>query len=500
MNSQRINVRYLILIVFSLSIFYGCEDNCSEKCESWQECNIEFDICLPKDGKCATKADCLDNSLCDETTHLCVKNKCKPNPCKEANKTVCTATDSSYNCSCITDYKEEGGNCVAICKADSCTKEHQVCKVEGENFSCICEDGYQLIGDNCIANCKENAHYDEATSVCICDDRFILDRDNNCVDDNKTYCDESPCYPETFVASCSSIATYTRCVQQTEGNDCYTLKEETCFVNTKCVEKDNAPSCVHDECLTTCDTNNFTPYCEDNIAYQNCEEFVEIRELCERVTCSYHGNCIPENGTEKCNCDAGYTESGLNCIKDGEEDPCDNSSCNGICQFEYGNERCITPFICNRPTREYCEADITTCTIMNEEAVCKEICSDVCSPRDTILGCSDDSTQKITGCVKAENGCYEYVMDDCPENTHCQHGHIEDASICVPDNADGCHDNIDNDGDGWIDSKDPDCKTGNTERGFTSLQCNDNIDNDRDGLADRDDPDCVDGNDTLEFN
>jgi hypothetical protein len=60
-----------------------------------------------------------------------------------------------------------------------------------------------------------------------------------------------------------------------------------------------------------------------------------------------------------------------------------------------------------------------------------------------------------------------------------------------------CSDNIDNDGDGKIDSADSGCLTNgvynpslNTEAGGSLPQCSDNSDNDQDGVTDKDDPGC----------
>jgi hypothetical protein len=55
-----------------------------------------------------------------------------------------------------------------------------------------------------------------------------------------------------------------------------------------------------------------------------------------------------------------------------------------------------------------------------------------------------------------------------------------------------CGDCIDNDGDGWADSEDPDCGVGSFEdnRSFGLTGCNDGVDNDLDGFVDSDDPEC----------
>jgi hypothetical protein len=66
------------------------------------------------------------------------------------------------------------------------------------------------------------------------------------------------------------------------------------------------------------------------------------------------------------------------------------------------------------------------------------------------------------------------------------------------DNPTGCGDCVDNDGDGWTDSLDPDCLRGTIEDNtkFGESTCNDGVDNDNDGRVDADDPDCTAGRDT----
>ena len=60
-----------------------------------------------------------------------------------------------------------------------------------------------------------------------------------------------------------------------------------------------------------------------------------------------------------------------------------------------------------------------------------------------------------------------------------------------------CNNELDDDGDGWIDLDDPDCADGGTrETGFDEdLDCNDGIDNDDDNLIDAEDLDCEDASD-----
>ena len=61
-----------------------------------------------------------------------------------------------------------------------------------------------------------------------------------------------------------------------------------------------------------------------------------------------------------------------------------------------------------------------------------------------------------------------------------------------------CSDGVDNDGDGWLDSDDPDCSTGDAEVAYSTNECNDMIDNDSDGLVDAGDPGCANATDDSE--
>jgi hypothetical protein len=63
-----------------------------------------------------------------------------------------------------------------------------------------------------------------------------------------------------------------------------------------------------------------------------------------------------------------------------------------------------------------------------------------------------------------------------------------------------CDDEIDNDGDGLVDSADPACQAGGTrESDDPPAQCGDGIDNDADGLTDDEDPGCEDDDDRDEY-
>ena len=70
-----------------------------------------------------------------------------------------------------------------------------------------------------------------------------------------------------------------------------------------------------------------------------------------------------------------------------------------------------------------------------------------------------------------------------------------------PTESDGCHNCLDDDGDGWPDAADPDCSGDATaELGPGDTACNDGLDNDGDGRSDSGDTACDDADDPDESN
>ena len=80
------------------------------------------------------------------------------------------------------------------------------------------------------------------------------------------------------------------------GKSCQT-DERPCSQANKCL---NNGTCLNSLNLTT-----FTCQCPENGPYygQYCEN---MRNLCENVTCSFHGNCIQNQSDTKCKCLNGY--------------------------------------------------------------------------------------------------------------------------------------------------------------------------------------------------
>ncbi len=107
---------------------------------------------------------------------------------------------------------------------------------------------------------------------------------------------------------------------------------------------------------------------------------------------------------------------------------------------------------------------------------------------DTPKSCSDNENECLRTVIQITKDEYKKKYASClteedmnfyDSDTIMNIGAVEERGV-------RCSDGIDNDLDGLIDAKDPDCNGAYAK----SLTCTDGIDNDSDGLIDGDDPDC----------
>ncbi len=121
---------------------------------------------------------------------------------------------------------------------------------------------------------------------------------------------------------------------------------------------------------------------------------------------------------------------------------------------------------------------------------------EVCAALDikgTLIQILDD-TDPACSSTNLENTirkCNDNTDNDGDGLVDCRDPDCQSFMICNEDNAQNCNDGIDNDGDGLIDCEDDQCLEFIycDENG---KQCNDGIDNDADGLVDCADPNCAD--------
>lgn len=93
----------------------------------------------------------------------------------------------------------------------------------------------------------------------------------------------------------------------------------------------------------------------------------------------------------------------------------------------------------------------------------------------------------IVNCIAEHGVCADF---DYPGRVHRVFGPNDMMCMTFENSITLCSDGIDNDGDGLVDCKDPDCKAVTICWENTLLACNDLYDNDQDGLIDCYDSDC----------
>lgn len=106
-----------------------------------------------------------------------------------------------------------------------------------------------------------------------------------------------------------------------------------------------------------------------------------------------------------------------------------------------------------------------------------------------VVGCGRTSTVGGTGTVSHEQDCANGIDDDVDGLLDCRDPDCGSAAVCFV-GQEHCGNGIDDDGDGLVDCEDPDCfghpacVTPGPER------CDNGLDDDGDGLIDCQDPDC----------
>jgi len=166
------------ILVFSLFII-SCSDtkgvnndNCSNECKNWENCNTENNKCTLKTGSCYSSDDCLDNYICN-SQHRCeesvIKECTKNEDCKSYeecdNSNECTLKEGACNTEsdCLQTETCDENKCVT--KITSCSetpcKFWETCnettdKCELNNGKCQnnndCETGFTCNAQNYCEN------------------------------------------------------------------------------------------------------------------------------------------------------------------------------------------------------------------------------------------------------------------------------------------------------------------------------------------------------------
>ncbi len=284
-------MKHLFLIFAFLILITSCSDNTKKEVDNEKTCITIDDceagqiclnnICKTDDTQqnCTSSAQCLNGYYCN-ANGLCQERICTLNSdCLENQKCEnqkCVDKGCTTNTECGIGYKCTNYECVLIneedCRLVGCTQANYVCN----QTSGICEPNeYCASNDECIIGFKCNLQTgicEESTVECVID--------SDCSNGEK--CLNNECIANS---GCST------------DNDCPTDKKACNTLTGICYECLSNSYCTNGE---TCDMGSRT-----------C---VNVTNPCLGVTCSNHGTCVNSNGSPVCNCNSGYTASGLNCI------------------------------------------------------------------------------------------------------------------------------------------------------------------------------------------
>ena len=381
---------------------------------------------------------------------------CDPNPCTDANKTVC-ADDGNGNavCSCdegFTDYgdgtckptdpctddttcaaenrectNDSGvvlcGDCLAgyheddqsacvedeECLENSCNG-HGTCSVVDGVVQCECETGYA--GDHCDACDADNGyHFADDGETCTTD----VCNPNPCTEDNKSVCAD-----EEGLAVCSCDDGF-----MDYGNGAC-LPVDPCDPNP--CEDDNKTVCSNDQGTAVC-------ACDDGFTDYGDGTCLPSDPCADDTTCAGENRvCENDNGSVKCGgCVAGYHEESEACVRDSEclENSCSgNGTCSVIdnvptcdCNDGYAGDYCDA---CDADNGYHWNAAGDACT---QDACDPNPCTD---PNKTV--CTDDAGTALCGC---DDGFMDYgdgacmPVDPCADDTTCAAENRE----CTNDNG-----------------------------------------------------------------
>ena len=148
-----------------------------------------------------------DCSQCDKANNYhpdgkggCTNDPCIPNPCKQANKTVCKSSGLQHQCSCDAGYHSDGkGGCTNDpCIPDPCLAQNKACRKVNGQAQCYtppCNDNNPCTQDlvsqgKCVHN-KLPDNTSCQTSLCLTGETC---QQGQCTGGNKRICnDKKPC-------------------------------------------------------------------------------------------------------------------------------------------------------------------------------------------------------------------------------------------------------------------------------------------------------------------
>jgi len=429
-----------------------CDDGnpCTDdNCDKTKGCETTPNTATCDDGDaCTTGEKCADGKCAGSSPVACDdKNPCTTDACDP--KSGCTAAKAADGTSCddgdactLTDVCTAGACAGAAqscddknpCTKDSCDKTKGGC-VNANDDTLPCDDGNPCsTGDKCTAGKCDGVGKD-------CTDS------NPCTDDG---CKDSICVFTNNAAACDDGDA---CTQGDTCDGAGACKKSTPVV---CDDKNSCTKDTCDKANGTCSFANTTDLCNDANACTTgdaCKDgacagtpkVCDDNKPCTIDSCdNASGNCSASNAADGTSCDDGTV-----CT---QNDACATGACKG------SDVKCDDGNAC---TTDACDA-VKGCTATNNTAPCDD--GDACTTADACKdgkcgggpakvcddknACTNDSCDKASGCVHANNTATCSDSDACTDADACKNGacagqikKCDDGKLCTDDSCDkatGC--------------------------------------------------------------
>jgi hypothetical protein len=446
-----------------------CAPDTPRDCDDGVSCTI--DSCDELTDSCINDPR---NSICNDGVYCNGVEICDPlNDCQ-----VGTPVDCSDGVSCTIDGCDEGtASCThspsnAACNDGLHCNGVETCDPLNDcqpGTPPNCNDGVGCTVDTCnetTDSCDHTPNNASCSNGLFCDGMEVCHPTNDCQPGTPPNCNDGVgCTVDTCnetTDSCDNTPNNGAC---SDGNFCTGV--EICHPQNDCQPgSDPCPGIFCNETTDQCVGCLIDAHCNNGV-------FCDGAETCNVGT----GTCAP--GTPP-SCNDGVACTVDSC--DETNDTCSNVPANAVCDdgaYCNGSETCHptlgcqagTPVVCSDGvscTVDTCDEATDSCTSAPSDALCDDglYCNGVetCSPsvgcvNGTPVACADTVTCSIDSCDEATDSCV-YDFGGCL----CGDGEITGSEQCDPPATAGtfedCNNNVDDDGDGLVDCRDPDCAPG----------------------------------------
>jgi hypothetical protein len=463
-------------------------------CNGVETCDTEEGCLAGTAPSCDDNVDCTTDS-CDEATDSCL-HPTDDDYCD--NDTFCDGDEICDALLGCLDQPDPNCNDNVDCTADSCDNQTEQCLHDANDGDC--DDGQLCNGaETCdpLAGCEAGTppscddNVDCTTDSCYAIGNVCQHAPSNAFCDNGDFCDGDEtcdgtggCLAGTPPACADNVdCTDDTCNEATDECD-HTANDANCDDGAFCTGAETCNALLGCQIPTNVDCNDNVDCTTDscNEANDECDHVTDDTkcdngDFCDGAeVCNDLAGCQPGPETDcddgiECTTDA-CSEDANECTHTPHDALCDNAVfCDGA--ETCGAEGCVegTPVSCNDNvdcTTDACNEGTDMCDHTANNAACDD--GQFCNGTETCNVMSGCAAGNAVNCADAlicsQDSCNE-ATDLCEHNLNtCVCGDMEQTGTeeCDPPVMAGtyedCNNDLDDDMDGKIDCRDPDCKPG----------------------------------------